>query len=54
LADMPFKATPQPGLRYHFDNRNFGPGDATVLYCMLRYFNPKRLVPFHRDDDRFL
>ena len=44
LAEMPFEATPQPGHRYNFDNRNFGPGDATVLYCMLRYFNPKHLV----------
>jgi Methyltransferase domain len=44
LAEMPFKATSQPGLRYRFDNRHFGPGDATVLYCMLRHFNPKRLI----------
>jgi hypothetical protein len=44
LAEMPFKATPQPGFRYYFDNQNFGAGDATVLYCMLRYFKPKRLI----------
>jgi Methyltransferase domain len=44
LAEMPFKATPQPGFRYHFDNQNFGGGDATVLYCMLRHFKPKRLI----------
>lgn len=44
LAAMPFKPQSQPGFRYHFDNRHFGAGDATVLYCMLRHFKPKHLI----------
>ena len=44
LAEMPFKSTPQPDLRYRSDNPHFGPGDATVLYCMLRHFKPKNLI----------
>jgi len=44
LAEIPFKDTSQPGLRYRFDNHNFGAGDATVLYCMLRHFKPKHLI----------
>jgi len=44
LSEMPFKATSEPGFRYNFDNRSFGPGDATVFYCMLRHLKPKRLI----------
>jgi SAM-dependent methyltransferase len=32
------------GLRYTFDNANFGHGDAIVLYAMLRHFRPRRVV----------
>lgn len=32
------------GLRYTFDNTNFGHGDAIVLYAMLRHLRPQRIV----------
>jgi hypothetical protein len=44
LSEMPFKANSEPGFRYSFDNRYFGPGDAIILYCMLRHFKPRRLI----------
>ena len=44
FSAVPFRNEPQPGLRYHYDNRNFGPGDAIVLHCMLRHFRPSRVI----------
>jgi predicted O-methyltransferase YrrM len=31
-------------LGYYYDNEAFGPGDAEVLYAMLRHFKPRRMV----------
>ncbi|WP_178133780.1 class I SAM-dependent methyltransferase [Vineibacter terrae] len=44
LLEFPFAAQPKNGLRFHYANSSFGPGDATVLYCMLRHFKPRRLI----------
>ncbi len=41
---QPFGAKKQEGLRYYFDNTYFPAGDALVLYAMLRYMAPRRVV----------
>jgi len=43
-ADMPFPREPGHGARYHLDNVFYGPGDAVVLYAMLRRLKPRRVV----------
>ena len=35
---------PTPALEYHYDNPNFGPGDAEVLYSMIRLRRPATIV----------
>lgn len=42
--DLPYTDDPLPGVRYHFANDFFGPGDAVVLQAMLRSFRPRRIV----------
>lgn len=44
LAGYPFAAEKRDGWRYHTDNRNFAAGDSSVLFAMLRHFQPKRLI----------
>lgn len=44
FAEMPFRAEPVPGLRYHFDNDAFGTGDGMLLYAMLRDLQPRRFI----------
>jgi Methyltransferase domain len=44
LAEQPFRAEKQEGLRCYFHNRYFGEGDALVLFGMLRHLRPRRLV----------
>jgi len=29
---------------FHYHNSRFGPGDAELLYCMIRRFKPRRLI----------
>ena len=41
---QPFTAHQQPGLRFFFDNPNYTYGEAIVLYCMIRYLRPRRIV----------
>lgn len=37
--------TEVPGtLRFHYDNDAFGPGDAEILYSMVRSFRPRRII----------
>ncbi len=43
-GEMPFAPARQPGLRYFFDNPNFGYADGIALYCMLRHLRPRRVV----------
>ena len=31
-------------LEYAYDNESFGPGDAEILYAMIRHFRPRRVV----------
>lgn len=42
--EMPFKAEQQQGLRYYFDNEYYTYTDGIVLYSMMRYFKPKRII----------
>jgi hypothetical protein len=42
--DQPFGRQPQEGLRYHFENSLFSYGDALVLHCILRWYQPRRLI----------
>lgn len=42
--DMPFRADPQPHLRYRLANKWFAHGDGIALYCMLRSLRPGRYV----------
>ena len=42
--EMPFPEQKQEGLRYFFDNPNFRHGEAIVLYGMIRWLRPRRIV----------
>lgn len=44
LDPKPFPDEKQAGRRYWFQNPAFGPGDGAVLHCMLRKFQPRRIV----------
>lgn len=39
-----FPWNPAPTLGFAFNNRSFGPGDAEILYSMIRHFRPRRIV----------
>ena len=41
---QPFSERKQPGIRFFFENPNYSYGDAIVLYCMIRYLRPKRII----------
>jgi predicted O-methyltransferase YrrM len=43
-TDQPFNEDKTPGLHYFFDNPNFRHGEAIILYCMMRYTRPKRII----------
>jgi len=42
--DMPFKPESTAGLRYYFENANYGYSDAICLYSMMRRLRPKRII----------
>lgn len=43
-AESPFPEHPTEGHRFHLDNRYFTGGDAIVLYGMLRWLQPRRVI----------
>lgn len=44
-SDLLYGKTPSTHtLRYNYSNPYFGEGDAIILYCMLRHFEPKRVI----------
>lgn len=43
-GEMPFTEEKKQGLRYYFDNIVFCYTDAVILYSMLRWLRPKRLI----------
>ncbi len=42
--DIPFKDLKSENLRFYFDNTYYSYTDASVLYFMIRHFQPKRIV----------
>lgn len=42
--ELPFKAEKQNINRYYFENAFYSYTDGIVLYSMIRYFNPKRII----------
>ena len=43
-AEQPFKEDPTEGMRYYYSNGYFSYSDALLLYCMIRYAKPKRII----------
>jgi len=43
-ADFPFEDAPNSRYRFHCNNGFFGGGEALILYCMLRHFQPAGIV----------
>lgn len=43
-SELPFPREKQPGLRYHYNNRNYSYSDAIFLYCFIRYLRPKHII----------
>jgi hypothetical protein len=43
-AELPFPQTPDHTTRYYYENDFFSYGDAIVLYAMLRYQRPQRVI----------
>lgn len=43
LLEFPF-TKPAGALSFYYDNPSLGPGDAEYLYCMIRYFKPKKII----------
>ena len=42
--EQPFPVTKEPGLRYFFENVAFSYFDAIILYSMIRYLKPRRVI----------
>ena len=42
--DLPFRYKKKNGLRYYFNNPNFGHGDAISLYSVIRHAKPNRII----------
>jgi predicted O-methyltransferase YrrM len=43
-AELPFPKSKNESLRYYFENPAYGCSDAIILYCMLRYWRPRRVI----------
>ena len=43
-GELPFSAEKTANLRYYFDNPYFSFGDGVILYSILRFFKPKRVI----------
>jgi hypothetical protein len=43
-ADQPFHEAPTAGLRYYFGNDYFSYGDALMLYSLMRFARPQRII----------
>lgn len=42
--DIPFSEKKSESLRYYFINSNYSYGDAIILFSMIRYIKPKRII----------
>lgn len=43
-STLPFTDAGAPGLRYRFENESYSYADGILLYSMLRYLRPRRLI----------
>ena len=43
-SDLPFGADKKEGLRYYFENNMYSYTDGIILYSLLRYLKPKRII----------
>lgn len=43
-SELPFSNVKTERLRYHYENRGFEYADSIILYSMLRYFKPNKLI----------
>jgi predicted O-methyltransferase YrrM len=43
-TDMPFPEEESPDYRYYFNNDFFGAGSSTVLYSMMRHYQPRQII----------
>jgi len=43
-GDLPFTVRPSNSQRFYYDNSWFGYADAIVLFCILRYFEPSKVI----------
>jgi len=41
---MLFKSVKQENVRYYFENDYYSYTDGIILYSMIRYFKPKRII----------
>jgi hypothetical protein len=41
---LPFPVWPEPSFRYYFENDYYSYGDAAVLFSMIRYLEPERII----------
>ncbi|HLL77564.1 MAG TPA: class I SAM-dependent methyltransferase [Pyrinomonadaceae bacterium] len=42
--EMPFPVEKATGLRYYFENPNYGYSDAICLYAMIRHLRPRKII----------
>ena len=42
--EMPFPVEKTAGLRYYFENPNYGYSDAICLYAMIRHLRPRKII----------
>jgi len=42
--DMPFGPEKKPSLRYYFENNAYSYTDGIILYAIMRYLKPKRII----------
>ena len=42
--EIPFRSGKQSGIRYYFENDQYSYSDAIILYSMIRYFQPKKII----------
>ena len=43
-GEFPFEAQGREGLRFSLNNPSYSHSDALILYCMLRYLRPKKII----------
>ncbi len=43
-GEMPFQPSKVERLRYYFENPQYSYSDAILLYCMIRFLKPKRII----------